>query len=140
MKICKYCDSVNEDSASVCKSCGASDFKYKCNNCGTEFEEGDCCPECGLKIGSRPKTCPVCQTEYYSNACPNCGYLSNTPFSSAGSTEHKKNLFLWVCGWLFFFPIPLSVMICRSQKLKKPAKIAFMILLWLSVFFFSLMN
>ena len=24
----------------------------KCMNCGTEFSQGDYCPQCGLKVGS----------------------------------------------------------------------------------------
>ena len=31
----------------------------------------------------------------------------------------KKNLWLWILGWLIFFPIPLTVLIVRSGKLGK---------------------
>lgn len=28
----------------------------------------------GVKVGQKPQTCPKCGNEYYTNACPNCGY------------------------------------------------------------------
>ncbi len=55
MKICKYCDSENPDSVTICPSCGAHEFKYKCNNCGTVFENSNYCPCCGVKAGAEPK-------------------------------------------------------------------------------------
>ena len=44
----------------------------KCKNCGTEFEEGVFCPECGT---SQIFTCPKCAKEINENSkfCPECG-------------------------------------------------------------------
>ena len=39
MKVCKYCGAENDNKVKTCSSCGANDFKYKCENCGAEFEE-----------------------------------------------------------------------------------------------------
>lgn len=41
----------------------------------------------------------------------------------------KSNLFLWILGWLFFFPIPLSVLIGRS-KMPLILKILLLTVLW----------
>ena len=50
MKVCQYCGSVNEDTAIVCSACGAREFRHKCNNCGTEYEEEvERCPNCGVR-------------------------------------------------------------------------------------------
>ena len=48
MKICEFCGTANNDDAVKCSSCGSNSFKHKCNNCGTEFNEGNFCPKCGV--------------------------------------------------------------------------------------------
>lgn len=45
----------------------------------------------------------------------------------------KKNLWLWILGWLIFFPIPLTVLIVRSGKLGKTLKGVILTLLWLPI-------
>lgn len=74
MKVCKFCGTECSDAAATCQSCGANEFKHKCGNCGTVFENAAYCPNCGVKIGSRAKVCPECSAMYYSAACPDCGY------------------------------------------------------------------
>lgn len=45
--------------------------------------------------------------------------------------ERKRNRFVWwVIGWIFFFPIPLTVLIARSDKLKTVWKAVLIIALW----------
>lgn len=56
---------------------------YNCENCGSKFEDGLYCPKCGVKVGEDAKVCPSCRTKYYTNACPNCGYIYKT---STGTT------------------------------------------------------
>lgn len=73
MKVCKYCETENQNDATFCVNCGASEFKNKCTNCGTVFE-GNFCPQCGTKAGKAQKTCPKCGELYTSYACPSCGY------------------------------------------------------------------
>ncbi|MBQ3330880.1 MAG: zinc ribbon domain-containing protein [Ruminococcus sp.] len=76
MKICDFCGTINTDEAMRCSSCGGSVFKYKCNNCGTFLQEDQgYCPKCGIKAGQRARICPQCNTNYFSTACPTCGYL-----------------------------------------------------------------
>lgn len=43
--------------------------------------------------------------------------------------QKKRHTVLWVLGWIFFFPIPLTIVIWRS-KLPKVAKIILSLLLW----------
>ncbi|MBQ6381394.1 MAG: zinc ribbon domain-containing protein [Clostridia bacterium] len=44
--------------------------------------------------------------------------------------QKKRKTWLWVLGWIFFFPIPLTIIIVRSQKLNKTAKIILLCVLW----------
>lgn len=144
MKVCSYCGTENPNNAAICENCGAHEFKNKCNNCGTVFGEGEYCPKCGVKAGQKPRVCPNCGREYYSNACPTCGYVSG----GGGATERprqattrsykqpskqvkKRKTWLWVLGWLFIFPLPLTILLMRNQRMNKAVKIIILVVAWL---------
>ena len=160
MKVCKYCGAVNAENSSECSACGGREFKYKCENCGTEFDDGLYCPKCGVKAGTRAKVCPSCGEKYFSNACPNCGYTANranynnTYNANYGNANPQRNVsepsapvytnqntnqapkrktWLWVLGWIFCFPIPLTVLIVKNKKMSKVVKGVLIALLWLAV-------
>ncbi len=130
MKVCKFCSTKNQDSATVCSSCGGDDFKYECANCGTVFEEGNFCPKCGVKAGAKAKKCPNCGAEYYSVACPDCGCTNNTGkttvvyVNTSNQLVKKRKTWLWILGWIFIFPVPLTILMIRNQSLNKRVKIS----------------
>lgn len=139
MKVCKYCDLESPDSAAVCPACGASEFSYKCRNCGTVFDGGKFCPQCGVKVGTRAKKCPKCSNEYYSTTCPACGYTSTAksavPYANAVVQPVKKRkTWLWILGWIFIFPIPLTILITRKQDLNTWVKIVIIAAAWIIYF------
>lgn len=140
MKVCEFCGKESSDNTSLCPSCGANEFKYKCGNCGNVFDEGCFCPFCGVKAGEEPKKCLVCGNEYYSTACPDCGYRAdggNTTIvynNSSAQNTGSKYLWLWILGWALMFPIPLSVLICRNKKLSIWLKVALVALSWVTYF------
>ena len=137
MKICKYCGTENNMSAKTCTSCGGYDFKNKCSNCGTIFEEGNFCSKCGVKAGVRAKKCPNCDAEYYSVACPDCGYTKNSDsitevyITRRSEPEKDKKTWLWVLGWLLIFPVPVTILLLRNKKLNKWIKGVIISLAWL---------
>lgn len=89
MKKCKYCGTVNPDHQETCLSCGSKNYFNICINCGNAYE-GQYCPKCGVRVGSKKKYCPKCGTEYYSKACPECGYLpTNTQSRTAPYYEDR---------------------------------------------------
>lgn len=49
----------------------------------------------------------------------------------------KGKLWLWVIGWLFCFPIPLSVILWRKLPFKKSVKIGILVAMWLILFAIS---
>lgn len=135
MKICSFCNTENEDSAVQCISCGANSFKHKCNNCGTVFTDGVHCPHCGVKIDQQARICPKCHTQYYSNACPTCGFVPNN--STANNTgqpvqpvKPKRKTWLWVLGWIFIFPLPLTLILIKKQNINKGLKLGIIIAAW----------
>ena len=138
MKICSFCNTENEDNAIKCVSCGANSFKYKCSNCGTVFVEGVHCPHCGVKIGQKARVCPKCNTKYYSTACPTCGYVPNNSDSAATAPDYnsvqnvqpKRKTWLWVLGWIFIFPLPLTLILLKKQNMNKGLKYGIIIAAW----------
>ena len=134
MKNCEFCGTSNIDAAEKCVSCGGTSFKYKCGNCGTEFKDGKFCPKCGVKAGQESRKCPVCHTEYYTNACPSCGYVPGQT-SGAGTvqqppTQPKRKTWLWVLGWIFIFPVPLMLILLKKKNMNKGLKIGIIIAAW----------
>ena len=45
--------------------------------------------------------------------------------------QKKRHTWLWVLGWIFMFPIPLTVLIVRSKKLSPLVKGLLIALVWL---------
>lgn len=87
------------------------------------------------------KVCKYCGTEYFSAACPTCGFIpnnqnrySNPPTNNVvyyrEPAKNKSKMWLWVLGWLFMFPIPLSILIYRSKNLSKNVRIAIIVGVW----------
>lgn len=145
MKVCKYCGTENPNNAVMCENCGAHEFKHKCNNCGTLFEEGEYCPKCGVKAGQRPRVCPNCGREYYSNACPTCGYVKGGNEKTPARAERvetrgtnqpikpvkKRKTWLWVLGWIIIFPLPLTILLLRKKNMKPVLKYGIIAVAWI---------
>lgn len=137
MKICSFCNRSNPNEADKCVSCGGNTFKYKCDNCGTEFTEGLHCPHCGVKVGQQIKVCPKCHTNYYTNACPNCGFTavgnSNASVNyrpQSYTAPQKQKTLLWVLGWIFIFPLPLTLILLKKPDMNKKVKYGIIIGVW----------
>lgn len=156
MKNCSYCGASHENNAEFCSACGANEFKFSCDNCGTMLKDGLYCPKCGVKFGKKAKFCVECGEKYYSNACPNCGYtnarkppgpitesvVSNQPVQTVyippkPVDEPKKVTFWTIICWLFFFPIMVTIAVWRSKKLNVLAKTVITAILWIIFIYIS---
>lgn len=109
----------------------------KCPNCGADLridsENKECtCQYCGAKFliddevlhvrydnaeesgyqfeKGRQRAMREAQQAYYQPR-----YNQQTP-------PRRRHILLWIFGWLFIFPIPLTILVVRSQKLKPLAK------------------
>lgn len=140
MKVCKYCGSECPDSVTNCPSCGGNTFQNKCVNCGNVFENGNFCPRCGIKVGAKAKRCPNCGAEYYSAACPDCGYTNHArkpdvvyAYPTAQPVKKRKT-WLWVLGWIFIFPVPLTILMLRNKTLDKKIKYGIIVAVWIGYF------
>ena len=70
--------------------------------------------------------------------CPYCGCVNRNDNSVTGGNiernapapRKKSKLWLWVLGWMCFFPIPLTILVARSKKLNNVVKAVILILFW----------
>lgn len=134
----------------------------KCPNCNAEIRAGSkFCEYCGSQITPEMRTaqeqvnkdgCPKCGSSNITfsreklsethgkkkttverstvGVCKDCGYT----WQVEGSATKKRHTLLWILGWLFCFPIPITILIWRKQnKWDKKIKIAVTAVLWLLV-------
>ena len=120
-------------------------ISLKCPNCNSTMQTDDSakevyCSYCGTKFAIDDEVKHI----QYDNA-EQAGYefekgrqraieeqqaRNSVPDYVQYQPPKKRKTWLWVLGWLFFFPIPLTVIIVRSQSLSKKAKIIILSILW----------
>lgn len=54
----------------------------------------------------------------------------NAPYAAP---PKKRNTWLWVLGWIFFFPVPLTVLIARKKDWPPVVRYGLIALLWIVV-------
>lgn len=107
MKICKNCKKTIEDDALVCPYCG-----------------------CVVKKADRKK-------DRSSNALSTKGVLVESGQVEKKKPKKKRKTWLWVLGWIFAFPVPLTILLLRSQKVNKIVKIIVLVIAWLFYLLFA---
>lgn len=60
--------------------------------------------------------------------------------AQADATRKRKNRVWWVLGWIFIFPVPLTILIAKSKKLKTVWKVLLIIALWGAVILIGAIN
>lgn len=118
------------------------------------------CPGCGapVEVGDRKKFCEYCGsslivddgTEHVQiNNAEDMGYQfekgrqraraeqqqensqnEEHPLTHTEGQPKRKHTTLWVLGWVCCFPIPLTILIVRSKRIKDWLKVVLLVLLW----------
>lgn len=133
----------------------------KCPSCGAEISNNRECEFCGTQITFNMRRdqeqvnkagCPQChsiniqfkrenQGEIRDKKskqvvhktvgfCKDCGYTWIP--EGAGQEGPKKNrLWLWVLGWIFIFPVPLTILMLRKKDMKPAIKYGIIAVAWL---------
>lgn len=89
------------------------------------------------------KTCRKCGRQIEDDAlvCPYCGCVNRdkkngrtepeiTRISGGSEPPKKRKTCLWVLGWLFIFPLPLTILLLRNQKMNKTVKFLIIAAAW----------
>lgn len=132
----------------------------KCPNCGGEVGNAKYCEFCGSQITAAMQKerealnkpgCPKCGSTNIQfkrenlgevrgknakkivhatvGVCLDCG---ETWFPQAASGNAKKRkTFLWVLGWIFIFPLPLTIILVKKKNIKPILKFALIAIAWL---------
>lgn len=102
----------------------------KCPYCGAETQK-DICEFCGSEIPKEKTPTTVNITNNYYNSAPNTGDAGQIPNNNH---KKKKHLFLWIIGWLFIFPVPLTIIMLRAKKLKPVFRYVIIAFAWIIYF------
>ena len=122
------------------KNPGGTNFvPAKCTFCGTEQ---------AVDPGQQCTVCHNCGKPFITaNAIQNY----NSPYQNGAFGQHvssgvqrgyspppqnyqqpkKKHTLLWILGWIFMFPIPLTILISRNQTMGKKLKIGLISASWI---------
>lgn len=96
----------------------------KCPNCGAETSN-NVCEFCGSELSHDKQTTINITNNYYS---------APTSRSTVSPKAHKKKskIWLWILGWLFVFPLPLTTLILRKSKLSTRIKYIIIAIAWIA--------
>lgn len=135
-----------------CKNCGAeiSAGAKNCEYCGTQISyemqkeqerlNKSGCPNCGssnitfdrekqAEIKSKNGTSVVRNTV---GLCKDCGFTWAANGSASNKRSNKRSkTWLWVLGWIFVFPIPLTIVMLRKKNMKPVLKYGVIAAVWL---------
>ena len=123
----------------------------KCPNCGAEVS-GGFCSFCGSQISAettQKASCGKCGSTNITfkrenqgeirgkkakrivhrtvGYCKDCG---NTWYTSEDTPKRRKT-WLWVLGWIFIFPLPLTILLLRKKDMKPAVKYPIIAVAWI---------
>ncbi|MDO5713688.1 MAG: hypothetical protein Q4Q07_04580 [Tissierellia bacterium] len=129
---CNNCGTVFSE-GNYCTKCGvkAGTVAKVCPKCEKEYFSA-ACPDCGYTVHEKDRTGFSYESEtVVTVGSSTIGILDSVDYT-AGRTkrdgdaettkqEEKSNTWLWVLGWIFCFPIPLTILLVRSEKAREMA-------------------
>ncbi|MCR5624147.1 MAG: hypothetical protein K6G11_02775 [Lachnospiraceae bacterium] len=138
---CEYCGSivtpiekeeVKDANRAMCPKCGSDKIKFNREENTSTINQNS-----SVK-GRRKQVRETAQVTYKTvGMCENCG--NTWTISEDKSTIQEKSsapIWLWILGWICFFPIPLTVLIYRNKSLSNKFKLILITIIWVFVMIF----
>lgn len=137
---CKYCGGEIDNNSKNCPFCGSSiSFEEK-----KELEQlnKQGCPRCSsTNISFRREQVGVAKNKKGSRTlyqtkgiCNDCGCTWTT------DAPKKSKTWLWVLGWIFIFPLPLTILLLRKKGMKPALKYGIIAGAWVIFLLFVIIN
>ena len=116
--VCKYCGSQiliqnPQTQTATCTKCGGNNVSFRRENQG--------------EIKGKNTKQIVHRTVGY---CKDCGNTWYTDSDSAVPIKKRKT-WLWVLGWVFIFPVPLTILLLRKKEMKAGLKYGLIAAAWI---------
>ncbi len=151
-KVCEYCNSElpqdkpvvnitnnyyegtgnqnNESVAGKCPKCGSNNIKFQREKIGSVGKS-----QSHKSVFSNTRnSSSVSQNAYRTiGLCQNCGHTWNPDGTDKTKISGKKT-WLWVLGWIFIFPVPLTILLLRKKDMKPAIKYSIIAVAWLLFF------
>lgn len=132
-------------------------IRMKCPHCSAEIENTKFCEYCGSQITAEMRKE---QEQLNKKGCPKCG-SSNVTFRRENQGEvngkktkqivhrtvgvckdcgetwftdsevKKRKTWLWVLGWIFIFPLPLTILLLRRKEMNQHLKYGIIAAAWI---------
>ena len=61
-------------------------------------------------------------------------YQQNVDANVTPPPARKRHIFWWIMGWIFIFPIPVTILVARNKSLKPWIKAVIIIAVWMVYF------
>ena len=117
-----------ENNFGKCPKCGNSKITFKRERVATATESRSR----KNYIGTGRQRQSISQSAYRTvGVCQNCGYTWNPNTTNKGS---GKKTWLWVLGWIFIFPLPLTILLLRKKDMKPAVKYSIIVVAWIAFF------
>ena len=86
-----------------------------------------------LKIenGASQVSCKYCGSSFIVDGASAAAPVPTPSPAAAPQPAGNKNTVWWVLGWIFIFPVPLTILILRSKTLKPVLKVLIIALAWI---------
>ena len=115
----------------------------KCPSCGAEAK-GKFCEYCGSEMPKENVVINITNNYYGGAEKQQSNRAQDTTESKAQKTTKNKGKISkrtwWILGWIFIFPVPITILLLRNKKMKPAVKYSIIAVMWLLVFVIGMTN
>ena len=115
----------------------------KCPSCGAEAK-GKFCEYCGSEMPKENVVINITNNYYGGAEKQQSNKVQDTTKSKPQNATKSKGKISkrtwWILGWIFIFPVPITILLLRNKKMKPAVKYSIIAVMWLLVFVIGITN